>query len=199
MHQGSGEIFRLFVLKPDVTLTIVTRKTAGYARRWKGSWSFGFRASNLLYVCCRSQQRGSPSVMLDHASCRSSLVFSIVSTVERQKECRCSAMETMMLSYSIMQSPPWYSLPVALVRISTKMMFVKGEIVIEQGPDCQKINKPLTDAQHFRLDTPTIERQSNCPSPYCAKRPSMELHQHQQTLGLIKNSSTDKRGAPHMM
>lgn len=32
------------------------------------------------------------------------------------------------------------------------MIFVKGEIVMEKEPDCQKINKPLTDAQHFRLD-----------------------------------------------
>jgi hypothetical protein len=51
-----------------------------------------------------------------------------------------------------MQSPPWYSVRVALVRVSTKMIFVKGEIVIEHEPDCQKINKPLTGAQNFRLD-----------------------------------------------
>lgn len=149
MHRGSGEISRLFVLKPDATLIIVMRKAAGYAQRWKGSWSFGSRRSNLLYVCCRSQQRGSLSVILGYAGGRLLLVSSIISTIERQKEYRCSAIETMMLSYSMMQKPALVH--IALVRISTKITFVRGEIVIEQEPDCQKINKPLTYCPAFSL------------------------------------------------
>jgi hypothetical protein len=60
-----------------------------------------------------------------------------------------------------MQSPPWYSVRVALVRVSTKMIFVKGEIMIEHEPDCQKINKPLTGAQNFRLDMSAQYHTSN--------------------------------------
>jgi hypothetical protein len=55
----------------------------------------------------------------------------------------------MMLSYSTMQKPALVR--VALVRISTKMISVKGEIVIEQEPDCEKSTSHLQTAQHFRL------------------------------------------------